>query len=220
MQFSRISSPMIGFRYLSPIFAAVLAASGVGAAAGQASAAPRCSAVDVVVARGTDEPGTLGSVVGDPVYAALRRTLDMTTTAYRVNYPAKLSVASVDRGSVDLVAHVEHAAKACPDQRFILVGYSQGAYVVDSSLRTGWPTGALLPPALSPRIAAVLLFGNPLHPFDDLNNPYADRTADFCAPGDPICEAGRDFAVHMSYGADAAAAAAFAAQQLRAVVRW
>jgi hypothetical protein len=102
---------------------------GVGVAAPTvAAAAAACSDVDVVVARGTGEPGTLGAIVGDPVYSALRsRLTGRTLSSYAVNYPASVAPGSASIGNQDLVNHVNSQASACSAQRFILVGYSQGA---------------------------------------------------------------------------------------------
>src|ERR1700730_6669843 len=116
----------------------VAAGSGLAAAAAPASAAT-CANIDVVVARGTFETGTLGTIVGDPVYAALQSALaGKSTSSYPVNYPASLDVFSnpnsATRGNTDLVNHVTSQAAACPSQRFILVGYSQGADVFDNSI--------------------------------------------------------------------------------------
>jgi cutinase len=201
--------------------AAVVAPAGVSvAAAGTASA--DCADYDVVVARGTGEPGTLGVIVGDPVYAALRTALaGHTTSAYPVSYPASLAQpASVQAGNTDLVRHVTDQAAACPGQRFVLVGYSQGANVVDNSIGVssagalvGGPIVATLPDAVASRVASVLLFGNPIRALGkSVTGTYADRTDDFCASGDPVCQPGGwNFFAHLSYTADATTAAAFAA---------
>jgi cutinase len=199
-----------------------LAGGGLAAAAAPAASADACTSVDVVVARGTSEPGTLGTIVGDPVYAALQTALaGVTTSSYPVNYPASLNEpSSVQQGNADLVNHVTSQAAACPGQRFILVGYSQGANVVDNSLGissagalVGGSIVATIPAAIQPQIAAVLLFGNPIRAQgESVTGVYASRTDDFCATGDPVCQAGgTDVLAHLSYGSDASAAAGFAA---------
>ncbi|MFD9615487.1 cutinase family protein, partial [Streptomyces sp. NPDC059083] len=77
-----------------------------------------CAAVDVVVARGTGEPGWLGDEIGDPLYDMLQERLPVSTSSYRVNYPADYSFA-VGAGSADLVGHLVAAATACPGQEFV-----------------------------------------------------------------------------------------------------
>jgi cutinase len=179
-----------------------------------------CAAVDVVVARGTGEPGYLGSAVGDPLFAQLRNRLPLSVSGYRVNYPADLTeVGSVGEGSADLVAHVANQAAACPGQRFVLVGYSQGAVVVHTALGTAMtgivPGAVRLDPALGSRIAVVLLFGDPLRLVGStVPARYAGITANYCTPGDPVCAGGLNPAAHVAYGGDFAAAADFAADRL------
>lgn len=116
--------------------------------------------------------------------------------------------------------HVKSQAAACPNQRFVLVGYSQGANVVDNSVGVssagavvGSPIVATIPAALEPRVAAVLLFGNPIRALGrSVTGVYQSRTVDFCAHGDPICESGGgDVLAHLGYTANADAAAVFAA---------
>ncbi|MER8007090.1 MULTISPECIES: cutinase family protein [unclassified Streptomyces] len=189
-----------------------------------AATAATCSDIDVVAARGTFEPGTLGAIVGDPVYSALQQKLTgRSLSGYKVNYPADLSLTSAAQGNADLVNHVNSQAAACPNQRFILVGYSQGANVVDNSIGissdgavVGSPIVATLPAAVAPRVAAVLLFGNPIRALGkSVTGPYQSRTVDFCAKGDPICEnGGGDVLAHLGYTANAGAAADFAATRL------
>lgn len=189
-------------------------------------AATACSDLDVIVARGTGEPGTLGTFVGDPVFAALRSKITTKTlTAYPVNYPASLAQpTSVQAGNADAVAHLVAQAAACPGQRFILVGYSQGANVIDNSIGissdgavVGGPVVATIPAALASRVAAILLFGNPIRALGkSVSGPYTARTDDFCADGDPVCQLGGfNPLAHLSYGStDAEPAAAFAAARV------
>ncbi|MFJ3670540.1 cutinase family protein [Streptomyces sp. NPDC090106] len=186
--------------------------------------AAACTDIDVVAVRGTFEPGTLGAIVGDPVYSALQRKLTgKNLSSYKVDYPANLSLTSAAQGNADLVNHVRSQASSCPNQRFVLVGYSQGANVVDNSLGissegavVGSPIVATIPTALEPRVAAVLLFGNPIRALGkSVTGVYQSRTADFCAAGDPVCEnGGDDVLAHLGYTADADAAATFAASRV------
>ena len=212
-------------RLLSAATTAGLVALGLAVATGPAASAASCADIDVPVARGTGEPGTLGIIVGDPVFQAVRTRLQpRSVSGYRVDYPADLGEpASVQKGNTDLVNHVRTQAAACPRERFVLVGYSQGANVVDNSLGissdgavVGGPIVATIPADLAPRIAAVLLFGNPIRAVGrQVTGTYQSRTKDYCAAGDPICQAGgADILAHLSYGGDAADAAAFAASKV------
>ncbi|MDK1346670.1 cutinase family protein [Streptomyces sp. 378] len=186
--------------------------------------AAACSDVEVVAARGTFEPGTLGFIVGDPVYSALqKKAAGKNLSSYKVNYPADLSPTSAAQGNRDLVNHVKSQAAACPNQKFVLVGYSQGANVVDNSIGissagavVGSPIVATLPAAVEPKVAAVLLFGNPIRALGkSVTGTYQGRTLDLCAQGDPVCEnGGGDVGAHLSYRDDAEEAATFAAGRL------
>ncbi|MFJ1747761.1 cutinase family protein [Streptomyces sp. NPDC088116] len=189
------------------------------------SAAPAvsaaCSDIEVVSARGTFEPGTLGAIVCDPVFAALKKRISgKTLTGHRVDYPADLGLTSAAQGNAELVNRVRSQATFCPNQRFILVGYSQGANVVDNSIGissdgavVGSPIVATIPASAEPKAAAVLLFGNPIRALGkSVTGTYASRAKDFCATGDPVCEkGGGDVLAHLGYGANADEAADFAA---------
>ncbi|MFD5162297.1 cutinase family protein [Streptomyces hawaiiensis] len=206
--------------------AALSLAGGAGLATLSAppALAAACSDVEVVAARGTFEPGTLGFIVGDPVYSALqKKAAGKNLSSYKVNYPADLSPTSAAQGNLDLVNHVKSQAAACPGQKFVLVGYSQGANVVDNSIGissagavVGSPIVATLPAALEPKVAAVLLFGNPIRALGkSVTGTYQSRTLDLCAQGDPVCEnGGGDVGAHLSYRDDAEEAATFAAGRL------
>jgi len=204
--------------------AALLTAGGTMIAATPAAAAAQCAEVDVVVARGTGEPGRLGLIVGDPVFAAIqRRATGTTLTSHPVDYPAGVSPTSPTAGNRALVAHVTAQAAECPGQRFVLVGYSQGANVVGNSLgvssqgaSVGGPVVATIPAAVQPRIAAVLVFGYPLRKLGrGITGTYAERTLDRCAAGDVVCDPrGTSVLAHLSYSGDAGEAADFAADRL------
>ena len=212
-------------RLLSSAVTVGLAAAGLAVATAPVASAAPCTDIDVPVARGTFEPGTLGLIVGDPVYQAVQNSLrPRSLSSYPVNYPADLGEpASVQKGNTDLVNHVKAQAAACPQQRFVLVGYSQGANVVDNSIGVssdgavvGGPIVATIPADLAPRIAAILLFGNPIRAIGrQVTGPYQSRTKDYCADGDPVCQpGGANFLAHLSYGSNAADAAAFAATKV------
>jgi cutinase len=199
---------------------ATVFAGGVIAAATPAAAAP-CTDIDVVSARGTFEPGTLGIIVGDPVFSAIQRKLSgKSTTSYAVDYPASLDLTSATRGNINLVDHVTSQARSCPAQRFVLVGYSQGANVVSNSIGVssagavvGAPIAATIPASIEPRVAAVVVFGPPIGALGKhITGTYQSRTKEYCAAGDPVCvNGGGDVLAHLSYFRDADNAATFVA---------
>ncbi|UFS98918.1 cutinase family protein [Nocardia huaxiensis] len=177
-----------------------------------------CADIDVVVARGTGESGWLGDAVGNPLYGMLQDRLPASTTAYPVNYPADYSF-NLGAGSADLVGHLASQADACPGQRFVLVGYSQGAAAIHAALGTGavaWVAGRVqLPGDLGDRVAAVLLFGDPMRAIGwNVPDAYLWRTGNYCAGGDPVCGGGANAASHVAYGDSFVAAANFAADRI------
>ncbi|WP_433602738.1 cutinase family protein [Nocardia sp. CA-135953] len=206
---------------LAPVFAVLLlvATAGVVTSIG-AQARADCAAVDVVVARGTGEPGWLGSVVGDPLYDTLLRALPESSSAFWVDYPADLlDPTSLSAGTQDMTDHVIRQSRMCPDQRFILVGYSQGAAVVHGVVGTGMVTAlpgvSVLPGDLEWKVSAVLLFGDPLRLSGrGVPGNYAWKTADYCTGGDPICGGGFDPSQHTNYGWAFWPAADFAAGRI------
>jgi cutinase len=194
------------------------------AVAPQASAA--CSDVELVVARGTFEPGTLGVIVGDPVLSdAKTKVGTKTITGYPVNYPANADADSEKKGNLDMVNHVTAQAAACPNTKFVLVGYSQGAMVVDHSVGVdstgagpggGSPPAAVIPAAIAGRVAAVLTFGNPITAYGKtLPQPYLTNYKDFCREGDPVCNAdGTNSLAHLFYFLDSGTAGTFIASKV------
>lgn len=58
---------------------------------------------------------------------------------------------SVERGTEELISHVKNGIKRCKNKRYILVGYSQGAFVIDKAL----------PYLNSDKIYYVASFGDP-----------------------------------------------------------
>lgn len=191
-------------RILSGISAVVLAAACL-AGAGPAQAA-ECSDVELIFARGTSEPAGLGRV-GQALSNQLAASLGgRTMGAYGVNYPASYDFLAAADGAADATNRMVAVAQNCPNTRFVLGGYSQGAAVVDMLL--GIPplgekvgdvgSGSPLPQSLVDRVAAVAVFGNPATKF---GNPvtFAGRGIDLCNNGDPICSQGRNPLAHTSY---------------------
>jgi cutinase len=171
-----------------------------------AAATPKCHDIEVVFARGTDEPAGLG-VVGKSLIETLRPMVkDTTIGAYAVRYPASWDFAQVAAGANDASKRVQYLAAACPDSKIVLGGYSQGAAVIDvvtTAPIAGFGYTAPLPLAVVPHVAAVAVFGNPSarigRPLTLLSPDFGARTADLCNTGDPICSRGDDFDAHVRY---------------------
>jgi cutinase len=171
-----------------------------------ASAAAKCPDVEVIFARGTDEPPGLG-VVGKALVDALKPMIKgKSVSTYAVKYPATWDFAQVATGANDASVRVQTTAARCPATKIVLGGYSQGAAVIDvvaTSPVAGLGYRAPLPAAAVPHVAAITVFGNPSarigQPLTRMSPDFGARTADLCNTNDPICSPGRDFDAHVTY---------------------
>ena len=207
---------------LGLVLAAVTATSlvmiGLPVGIPSASAAP-CPDVEVVFARGTNEPPGVGDT-GQAFINALRSRLgDRSLGVYAVNYPASLDFPTAADGVIDASSHVQTMAANCPATEMVLGGYSQGAAVIGYVTSDAIPDGYIPPPGITgpmpapvaDHVAAVALFGRPSNGFLNrfgappitIGQLYKDKTIDVCAPGDPICSVdGNDNAAHALYASD------------------
>ncbi|MDT5149618.1 MAG: cutinase [Mycobacterium sp.] len=212
----------------------------LGTAPAPALAQP-CPDVEVVFARGTDEPPGVGGMGQGFVDALRSKTGARSVNAYAVNYAASDDFAnplqfalSVIDGIRDASNHIESTTADCPNTRIVLGGYSQGAavagFVTSPDVPPGVPAAFVpppMPPEVADHVAAVTLFGKPSNRFlSDSGAPqitigplYVPKTIDLCAPGDTICNGappGPPNAAHGSYVANGmtAQAASFVAGRL------
>lgn len=170
------------------------------------AAAPDCSDVEVVFARGTDEPAGIGKV-GKSFVETLRPMLKgNSVSTYAVKYPATWDFMKAAIGANDMSKRVQTIAAQCPETKIVLGGYSQGAAVVDivaTAPIAGLGYTAPLPAAAVPHISAIVVFGNPSarigNPLTRMSTVFGSRTADLCAPADPVCSRGRDWDAHVRY---------------------
>ncbi|WP_370333348.1 cutinase family protein [Mycolicibacterium hippocampi] len=171
-----------------------------------AVAAPPCNDIEIVFARGTDEPAGLGKVGRALVDTLTPMVEDQTIGSYAVKYPASWDFLQVAVGANDASRRIQSIAATCPDSKIVLGGYSQGAAVID--VVTTSPVAALgytapLPASVVPHVAAVAVFGNPAarlgRPLTILSPDFGARTADLCNTNDPICSRGDDFDAHSRY---------------------
>ncbi|TPG36756.1 cutinase family protein [Mycolicibacterium hodleri] len=184
----------------------LIAASAIGLGTPTASAAPGCSDVEVVFARGTDEPAGLGRE-GQAFVDSLKSDLrGKSVSTYAVAYPASYDFMEATAGAADASAHVQATVAACPGTKIVLGGYSQGAAVIDGI--TGDPSrlfglGQPMPAEVANHVAAVAVFGNPLNrfggPLTALSPLYGVKTIDLCNGADPVCSPGDDRAAHSLY---------------------
>lgn len=212
-------------------------------AAPAASAKP-CADVEVIFARGSEEPPGVGKV-GQAFVDALRATVaDRSIAVYPVNYAAASGLSSgidfdrsVIAGIRDEVSHIEWTALDCPDTQMVLGGYSQGAAVTGYATAQAVPAG--LPDELTPElprpmpdvvadhVAAVILFGKPSTKFIRrygappvaVGPLYAAKTREYCARNDTVCDGADGIPLgHLDYPTNGmpAEAAEFAARRIEA----
>ncbi|OBG72896.1 cutinase [Mycobacterium sp. E3298] len=178
------------------------------------TAADPCPDVEVVFARGTNEPPGVGRI-GQSFVDTLRSHVGgRSLGVYPVDYPATTDFPRAVDGISDAGAHVEHMAVSCPRTRMVLGGYSQGAAVIGFVTESAVPDGVHLVQALQPmpaevsnHVAAVTLFGKPSSQFMNIINeppvtigpPYAGKTIELCVPGDPICSDATNPIAHRQY---------------------
>jgi cutinase len=207
-------------RFLGPAVVATagLSASALAPAIPSAAAQP-CPDVQVVFARGTDEPPGLGAT-GQAFADTLRsRVGTRSFDVYPVNYPASHEWETGVDGIRDAGAHVVSMAHDCPNTKMVLGGFSQGAAVMGFVTSSSVPDGvdpATVPKPLAPDVAnhvsSVVLFGTPnVRAMNFLNQPplsigplYQGKTIKVCAPEDPVCSDGMNFAAHDAYADDGA----------------
>lgn len=188
------------------IAAATLAAPVLPAAsAGPSNGSTGCAAVHIISVRGTLEPQS-GSLLLTPLAQQIARETGRGTTATELEYPASMASDSSVLGVENLTAAVNTAAAECPEQRLVLLGYSQGARVVGNTLRAR----TALTDQAAARIAAIAVFGSPLFngadPFDRGSfdpalsgtaalpvgalGEFTDRVRSYCAAADRVCQGG------------------------------
>jgi cutinase len=199
----------LGMRVISGMSIGLMAAACLATAAPAASA--ECPDVELVFARGTSEPAGLGRVgraLSDQLAASLGgRSLGV----YAVNYPASYDFLAAADGAADVTNRIATMSQTCPNTRFVLGGYSQGAAVMDMLLGIpplGEKVGDVgsappMPQSMASKVAAVAVFGNPATKFGNPATvalpPFAGKVIDLCNPGDPICSQGRNPLAHVSY---------------------
>ena len=128
------------------------------AARHRAAHAQGCPDIEVVFARGTDEPPGLGRVGQAFVDALSGRVGGRSVGSYAVIYPATYDFLAAADGANDASAHIQYMMAELPGTRLVLGGYSQGAAVIDVIAAVPLPGGRVhqprcppTPPTSSPR---------------------------------------------------------------------
>jgi cutinase len=160
------------------------------------AAAIDCKDVELIFARGTDEPkgvGRVGQALADSLQEQTGKNIDL----YGVKYPANLLQLGGSDGAKDTISRVKSTVKECPATDIVLGGYSQGASVMDIVAGIpmgGFSMGSQLPQEYARNITAVATFGNIVgrsgSPLSTQSQLLGSKTIDLCNPEDPICHAG------------------------------
>jgi cutinase len=203
----------------------VAACSRPGSVSGTADAAGACTNVEVLAARGTGEPQSGSLIMGGLSNGIAQRTQG---DVYQVRYPAGVDYLNgPNQGATDALARLTARAAACPNQKYVLTGYSEGAMVMTVLM-------GRIPAALQPRVVAAVLYGNPyfkpgspsaagsgkasargLVPVLGVPAAFAGKTRDFCSTGDPVCGGGANVLAHVGYGQYQAEGIAFAVSKVQ-----
>jgi len=149
-----------------------------------------CSKYEVMFARGTLEPGPYGFIVGDPLLAQIKQKLP-GARGYNVQYPADFSADSATKGISDVIQRLNSQTKACPDEKFALVGYSQGAAIMHG-------VAGKLDSEVSKKVLAIVLYGDMTRTMGKWPAALQSKIYENCAKGD-MCGEGTQGNGHLSY---------------------
>lgn len=195
-----------------------------GARAGTARR-QNCPNYHVFGARETTAPPGFGSA---STVVNLVQQANAGGTSEVIEYPAaggNVYAASVAAGVIAVANQTAAFNQMCPESKIVMVGYSQGAQIIDdafcggpdgSSLNT---TAASVSTEVGKIIAAIVLMGNPRH-VDGLSFNVGNATAGgfaarpvgfrcpafesriqaYCDAEDPFCAKGNSSATHQGYG--------------------
>jgi len=156
-----------------------------------------CNKFEIIVARGTSEPGPFGIFAGDPLVSRVTKALP-DSRGYAVQYPADATPESSDTGAKDIVNRLKTQIAACPEQKFALAGYSQGARSMRKAAKLGdfdakW----------ADKIVGLVMYGDPGQKTPGLPFPEAlqAKLLERCGTGDPVCDTKTqgDFFAHLVY---------------------
>jgi acetylxylan esterase len=213
--------------------AATLAA-GTAPALAVSQSGTACAPATVLAARASTEAqgeGTIASLV-DKIQASV--SAGVTESA--VVYPATLNnySSSAAKGDTAMKAELQTLVTNCPNQKIVIVGYSQGAQLVGDVLGGGGggSLGTATPPSpasVTSHIIAAIQFGDPRHlpnksfnqgtatgatglfprPANASIDAFSAILQSYCDTGDPFCASGNNLNAHLQYDSkyDTAAAA-------------
>ncbi|KAF4630176.1 hypothetical protein G7Y89_g7964 [Cudoniella acicularis] len=171
-------------------------------------AANGCTAMTVIFARGTTEPGNVGVLTGPEFFDALTDMLGKNAVSVQgVDYGASIEgflEGGDPQGSQTMANLITQTFSKCPNTNIVMSGYSQGGQLVHNAAN-------ILPAKTMVQVSSVIIFGDPDNG-KAVTNVAASKTLVICHAGDNIC-AGGDLILlpHLTYSHNAEQAATFAA---------
>jgi acetylxylan esterase len=207
--------------------AACLGLAALAAPAARAVAPPSsgCAAVNLIVARASTE--SPGEGITQSLATQIVDDSTQTVSQEAVVYPATLTnyASSESQGVTNAEQELTTAVQNCPNQKEVLLGYSQGAEVSMDVIAGNSEAGGTVQPvstSISSHVVAIANFGDPGHVVGepwDLGTATLDglfprssaqiallsafggsgKIAAWCDSNDPYCADGIDLEVHLTY---------------------
>ncbi|KAK4165315.1 Acetylxylan esterase 2 [Cladorrhinum sp. PSN259] len=187
----------------------------------QQQPSPKCPPLHILTARETTAPEGHGS--NTPLLNLLTNSslFPSTLTTEIIIYPAAGGPEysnSVTTGIAAVIKQTATFAARCPSTPLILLGYSQGAQIIDDAF-CGGPdlpslesTGSLVMGLVRRNTVAIVMMGNPRFGGGKTTDQFAarpkgfscplfqERIVSYCDSPDPFCSDGDDEATHQGYG--------------------
>ncbi|EGG04092.1 family 5 carbohydrate esterase [Melampsora larici-populina 98AG31] len=169
-----------------------------------------CTTYKIVSARGTGESQTRPTGYRGLINGVLSAVPGGEN--YEVVYPATTDYARGPvQGATDANRYLKQQQSQCPDQIYVLIGYSEGAMVVTQTMRN-----LAIPSDL---VVAMVLYGNPYFTSGAPQNSCSAKTGsgiasatgikmptqfssitfDCCLTGDSICQTSGSIRPHLAY---------------------
>ena len=218
---SRRRGAMVVLTAASGLVLTALAAPGASAVTAPSSG---CAAVNIITARASTESpgeGITGSLVTQIVNSSTQ-----TVSHEAVVYPATLTnyTSSESQGVTNAEQELTTAVQNCPNQKEVLLGYSQGAEVSMDVIAGNSEVGGTVAPvstSISSHVVAIANFGDPGHVVSqawDLGTATrnglfprstsqlkllsafgSSKISAWCDSNDPYCASGANLEVHLTY---------------------
>ncbi|POS88159.1 hypothetical protein EPUL_000326 [Erysiphe pulchra] len=178
-----------------------------------------CKPVTMIFAKGTFEDGNVGDGAspGPALIAQMRKTYGADKIAVQgVPYAAGVEgqvnhfsltmqlrylLGGDPEGSERFLNLTNQASVNCPNTRFIISGYSQGAQLAHNAAKN-------FSPDVTSRVDAAVVFGDPKQT-EPIGNIPPNKVLSICHDGDIICKYSGGAAAHLNYSQDAVLAASF-----------